>query len=184
MAVLRLIRLCYWLKNLFIFLPALAIGRSDLIFGDPENSLILTFISFSLVVASGYIFNDLADFDSDRAHLQKRKYKPLANGAIDKQTATFWLAAFGIGGLYIAYNFLNSHIFLWELAYWVLAAIYTLALKKIPFVGLAIISAGAAFRVIAGAIAVDTPVVMWQVVMAVGLNWVINFLLSKRFKVR
>ncbi len=174
MNILRLIRLCYWPKNLLVFLPALAAHQYNWIIDDPEYSLWLTFISFTLVSVAGYIFNDLADFESDRKHPIKKKYKPLATGDIDKQVASFWLAVSLIGGLLLAHKYINNHVMLWELAFFFTGVAYSLFLKKIPYVGLIIVSSAALFRVLTGTATMEIPTRPILLILAVVLNLAIN----------
>lgn len=180
MNILRLIRLCYWPKNLLVFLPALAAKQYNWIVDDPEYSLWLTFISFTLVSTAGYIFNDLADFDSDRKHPVKKKYKPLATGDIDKQVASFWLAVFLIGGLVLAHKYINNHVMLWELAFFATGVAYSLFLKKTPYLGLIIISSAALFRVLAGSATMEIPAKLNWLVIAAVINLAINFAIKSQ----
>ncbi len=175
MAFLRLFRFCYWLKNVLVFLPALVIGRADLIFGDPEFSLLYTFLSFSLIASAGYIFNDLADFESDRQHPIKKKYKPIAIGSVNKQSASFWLAVTLMGGIVLTRKYLSDEVLMWEMVYFAMGVAYSLGLKRIPYLGLAFVSLGAIFRVLAGAAALDTPAATYLLVIAAGINLAINF---------
>jgi len=178
--ILRLLRLCYWPKNLLVFLPALAAKQYNWIIDDPEYSLWLTFISFTFVSTAGYIFNDLADFETDRKHPVKKKYKPLAMGTVDKQSASFWLAVFLIGGLLIAHEYINNAVMLWELAFFAVGASYSLFLKKIPYVGLIIVSSAALFRVLAGAATMEISAKPLLLVIAIGINLTVNFLIKNR----
>ncbi len=175
MAFLRLFRFCYWLKNLLVFLPAFVIGRADLIFNDPEYSLLYTFLGFSLIASAGYIFNDLADFESDRQHPLKKKYKPIALGTVNKQSASFWLAVSLMGGIVLTRKYLSDQVLLWEMIYFAMGVVYSLGMKRIPYLGLAFISMGAIFRVLAGAAALDISVAPYWLVIAAGINLAINF---------
>ncbi len=158
-----------------VFLPVIAAKQFNLIFHDPEYSLWLTFLSFSMVSAAGYIFNDLSNFDTDRADPKRRKYKPIANGTINKQSASFWLAVFLLGGLMIAQKNLNNQVVLWEASYFALSMAYSLFLKKIPVLGLALVSLGAAFRVLAGAAALEMAALPILLGLAAIINLAINF---------
>lgn len=186
MHILRLIRLCYWPKNLLVFLPALAANQYNWIIDDPEYTLWLTFLSFTLVSAAGYIFNDLADFDADRKHPVKKKYKPLATGDVDKQVASFWLAVFLLSGLLLAHKYINNHVMIWELAFFATGVAYSLFLKKIPYIGLILVSSAALFRVLAGTAAMEIPAQPILLIIAIVINLGINFAIkghqNKRLK--
>jgi len=178
--ILRLIRLCYWPKNLVVFLPAIVTKQYNWIFDDPEYSLWITFLSFTMVSVAGYIFNDLADFDSDRKDILKKKYKPLATGEVDKQVASFWLAVFLVGGLFIAHTYINNQVMLWEIAFFAIGIAYSFFLKSIPYVGLIIMSSAAAFRVLAGASTMEIPAASYLLIIVVSINLAINFAIQSR----
>lgn len=67
-----------WLKNLLVFLPALAAHRLGWPVLGPS---LLAFVTFCLVASSVYVANDLLDLKGDRAHLRKR-HRPFASGRI------------------------------------------------------------------------------------------------------
>ena len=84
MKIIKAIRVKQWLKNLPIFMPSITAGvlNVDLFF-----ELIIIFFSFSLIVSSTYIFNDLIDLESDKFHPVK-KYRPIASGHL---TISHWI---------------------------------------------------------------------------------------------
>ena len=76
---LRAMRLHQWLKNLLVFLPALAAHR----LGDAATlwAAAGAFFAFGLCASSVYVLNDLLDLPSDRAHERKRQ-RPFASGRL------------------------------------------------------------------------------------------------------
>ena len=174
MSFLRLLRLWYWLKNLLVLLPALWYDKIYLLWADGEYSLIWTWITFTLVSAGSYIFNDLADVERDRRDPVRSRYKPLARGEVDKQTASFWFAALVVGGLYLAYHRIGPDVMTWEVAYVLLGVLYSLVLKRFGLIGLILVSLGAAFRVLAGAAAIYEPAPVWLWVAAAIANVLLN----------
>ncbi len=163
-----------------VFLPALAVKQYNWIIDDPEYSLWMTFLSFTLVSVASYIFNDLADFDRDRKHPVKKKYKPLATGDIDKQVASFWLAVSLMGGLLLAHKYINNQVMLWELAFFSIGVAYSLFLKKFTYFGLIIVSSAALFRVLAGASTMEISAKPSWLMIAILINLAINFAIKSR----
>jgi 4-hydroxybenzoate polyprenyltransferase len=78
-AMLKAMRPHQWLKNVLVFVPLLAAH----LIGDVQELLRVTFafVAFCLIASSIYLFNDLLDLSSDRAHPRK-KQRPLASGAL------------------------------------------------------------------------------------------------------
>src|SRR6185312_2657293 len=77
-AYLRALRPHQWLKNLLLFLPALAgheYGERTLV------PVLVAFASFSFGASSMYVLNDWVDLPHDRAHPEKR-HRPFAAGII------------------------------------------------------------------------------------------------------
>ena len=75
---IKIIRPKQWLKNTLIFIPNIA--ANSLTF-DNFNNLCIVFVSFSLIVSSTYVLNDILDIASDRNHPTK-KNRPVASGNI------------------------------------------------------------------------------------------------------
>lgn len=67
---IQLLRPSHWVKNLIIALPLLLSMQfnTQLLF-----SLLLGFLSFSLLASGSYILNDIKDIENDRLHLVKKK---------------------------------------------------------------------------------------------------------------
>src|SRR5262245_23066871 len=75
----RLLRPRQWIKNFFILAPPIFSRRAM----DPESQVraVTAFAVFCLLASGVYLFNDVIDQDSDRAHPTKR-YRPIAAGTI------------------------------------------------------------------------------------------------------
>lgn len=87
-AILQLMRVHQWVKNLFVFLPIFFAAK--ILDVDLLGKSIIGFIAFSLVASSVYILNDYMDIEADRLHPEKKK-RPLASGALSKNTAIILL---------------------------------------------------------------------------------------------
>src|SRR5262249_16992439 len=80
---LRLLRVHQYVKNLLVFLPALAAHALDL---DTITRSVLAFVAFCACASATYLINDLIDLEADRSHPSK-KNRPLASGRIKLQHA-------------------------------------------------------------------------------------------------
>ena len=131
---------------------------------------LFAFIIFSLVASSIYIINDYSDIASDRKHPEK-KNRPLASGAISKQTARIILAILLliIGGLiFLSQDFLSKN--LWKFAsiigfYFIMNLAYTFKLKHVAIVDVMIISTGFVLRVLAGGYATGILISQWAILL-------------------
>ncbi|MBF0557615.1 MAG: UbiA prenyltransferase family protein [Nitrospirae bacterium] len=158
---IKLLRPHQYLKNLFIFMPlffGLKITDMHLFF----NTLI-SFVSFSLVASSIYIFNDYHDIADDRNHPAK-KNRPLASGKVSKKSAVvlmavFWAAGFGISFIP------GSGVSLLILLYVAMNIAYTLKLKHIAIIDIFIIATGFIIRLFVGSQSGSVSLSMWIIVI-------------------
>ena len=168
MKYLKLLRVEQWVKNLFVFAPLFFSG--NITHYDLLVKSVFAFIIFSLVASSIYIINDYSDIASDRKHPEK-KNRPLASGAISKQTARIILAILLliIGGLiFLSQDFLSKN--LWKFAsiigfYFIMNLAYTFKLKHVAIVDVMIISTGFVLRVLAGGYATGILISQWAILL-------------------
>lgn len=161
LAYLSLARAHQYVKNLFIFLPVffgLRITEVDLI-----RSSFLAFLAYSLVASAVYVFNDLGDVEDDRNHPTK-KYRPIASGAVNSQSAIVFMLMLAMSGLGIMYNLSLQAVFI-LLAYVVLNLAYSLKLKHIAILDVTIIAIGFVMRLLVGAAVTGISLSMWIVIM-------------------
>ncbi|MQW86422.1 UbiA family prenyltransferase [Sinorhizobium saheli] len=141
-----------WLKNVLVFLPALAAHKLDW----PTLLLSLeAFVCFSLVASSVYVLNDLLDVRADRAHPRKR-YRPFASRSIPT-THGLWMAVGLIlpGGL-IAIS-IGWDFFLVVAGYYLVTAAYSLHLKRRIVIDICILAGLYTIRIVAGGLATSIP---------------------------
>jgi decaprenyl-phosphate phosphoribosyltransferase len=160
-AIIRLIRVRQWVKNLFLFIPSFFAGH---LFKTQE--LFLVFIgalAFSFVASGVYVINDYRDRDVDRLH-PKKKLRPLASGEV--KPATAWVLMFVLigSGLFIAAT-LNSVFFYLLAGYLVLNLGYSFGLKHIPILDLFIVSVGFLLRVYSGGAIAGLEITHWLSLM-------------------
>ena len=162
---LRLMRPGQWVKNVVVFAPSFfalwnaSAPNAWIAAGCRYHELFAVFAAFCLWSSAVYVLNDLADAPRDRLHPRKR-LRPVASGAVPPREARGFLALL----LLLGGSFLLS---LPEaacrvlVAYLVLQAGYTFALKRIPALDVACIAAGFVLRVVAGGFAAEVALSPW-----------------------
>jgi 4-hydroxybenzoate polyprenyltransferase/phosphoserine phosphatase len=155
---LKAMRPHQWLKNLLVFVPALAAHDFSL---NTILMLVAAFVSFSLGASSIYVVNDMLDLPHDRAHAEKRR-RPLAAGTMSIVQAAM-LAGVTIT-LSLALALLLPWAFLQVLGtYLALSMSYSLSLKRKLMVDVVVLSALYGIRVVAGGAVVGIPLSDWLV---------------------
>ena len=128
------------------------------------NSLLLTFIGFMSLCAvssANYILNDMIDRKRDKKHPEKRK-RPIASGKIKIWQAsilTIMLLAISIG---LAAP-LNINFFYAIAVLFGITLLYSLLLKKEPFVDIITIAINFVVRAVAGALILSIEVSPWLI---------------------
>jgi decaprenyl-phosphate phosphoribosyltransferase len=162
-AVVRLMRVHQWVKNLFIFLPmffSMKIGQLDLLLHATY-----AFIGYSFIASAVYVFNDWLDVEEDRLHPTKRN-RPIASGQVGKSEALVLIAVLlGIGLFTFYLCHAANTIWICVLVYIVQNILYTLWLKHVPIIDISIIAIGFVLRIIVGGIATNTALTHWIILM-------------------
>lgn len=162
-ARLRALRPHQWLKNLLVFLPALA--AHDLAPATLAAAL-LAFLAFSLVASGVYVLNDLLDLAADRAHPRKRR-RPFASGAVPIAQGGPMAAGLLLAGL-LAGAATGSAAFLGTLLlYWLLTLAYSLVLKRRLVIDICALAGLYTLRVMAGGAATGLPLSPWLVAFSI-----------------
>ncbi len=135
-----------WAKNIFIF-TALIFDRKLLV----QDAFLHTLAGaalFCLVASAVYVFNDIADRESDRQHPTK-KNRPVASGLLPLQAA--WIAGIALLLISLPLAYLLSPGFLAICAiYFALNMTYSAKLKHIPLIDVLVLASFYLLRVIAG----------------------------------
>lgn len=145
---LQLLRVKSYIKNALIILPFVFSGK----FLTLDGNYLKVFIGITLFCLSSsliYIFNDLIDRKKDQLHPQKRN-RPLASGVISPKVAYIFMAVLLIiiaGGL-AWFNNLQATI--WICVYIFLNVLYSLFLKNIPILDIALLSSFFIIRIYFG----------------------------------
>lgn len=162
--MLRALRPHQWLKNVLVFLPAVAAHD----FSNATLGLaVLAFVAFSLTASSVYVLNDLMDLAADREHPRKRN-RPLASGALSLRRGMVMVPLLLLSGVLLA-AVLGAGFVAVLLSYYVLTVAYSLSLKRKALVDLAALATLYALRVVAGAVACGIALSVWLVAFSIFL---------------
>lgn len=149
-----------WLKNLLLFAGILfAAELSD---ATRWVEALAAFVAYCAASSAAYLVNDVRDVEADRQHPVKRR-RPIARGELRERTALGLAAALAIFATGIAAA-LGPWSLACVLAFASLQAAYTLALKHVVLVDVAVIALLFVIRAAAGAIAVDVRISPWLLV--------------------
>lgn len=151
LSLFELVRVKDWLKNFIIFLPI--IFSEKLSNYDHYQNLIIAFIIFSLAASLIYIINDITDIKIDRLHPIKRYKKPIANGSLSIQFATYILLF--ILFLIIFLIYLNPILLLHVISYLCLNFLYNFFFKRIPILDIILLSIGYIIRLDVGSLVIS-----------------------------
>lgn len=174
LALVSALRPKQWLKNLFVFAPAIF---ANTIFEERaiEHAAAAFFI-FCAVASSTYLLNDVLDRDSDRLHPVKR-LRPVASGRISPGAALTLAALLATAGVAAAFA-LGLLFAALVVAYLASTIGYTLSFKHRVILDVMFLASGFVLRVAAGAAAVNVPASEWLFLCTMLLALFLGF--SKR----
>lgn len=155
-AWLRAIRVHHWGKNLLVFVPLALAHRLD---ADAMRLLALTFAAFSLIASASYLLNDLLDIKWDREHPSKRA-RPIAAGELRPTQAMVVSGLLAMCGAALG-AILDPGTQLSLLAYLVFTPLYSLYLKRIAALDVAVLAGFHTLRLIAGGTAAQVRLSPW-----------------------
>lgn len=155
-----------WAKNTLVFLPIAAAHK----LARPETlwACTLAFAAFCLCASAAYVLNDLSDVDRDRRHPRKRS-RPIASGRLSASTSVLTAVLLLTASFLVALAGVS-----WQLAavlgvYLGATTAYTLWLKRIPVTDVFTLTAFYILRIVAGAVATNTPLSSWFLAFALFL---------------
>lgn len=151
-----------WMKNLLVFA---APGAAGVLTQAPAlASAAGAFAAFCLIASGTYLLNDARDAEADRAHPRKR-HRPVAAGAVSVPLALVAGAALLLAGFALGAAVSPGLLGLLAL-YVAIGAAYTLWLKEVAVVDIAVVASGFIIRAVAGGVAVDVPISRWFLIVA------------------
>ncbi|MBV8160851.1 MAG: decaprenyl-phosphate phosphoribosyltransferase [Acidimicrobiia bacterium] len=158
----RSLRPKQWVKNVLVFA---APGAAGVLFHPAVlGQTLLAFVAFCLAASGMYLFNDTCDAEADRSHPVKGS-RPVASGAVSERTALVMSAVLVAMGLGVAAG--DG----WRLAallagYVALSGSYTVRLKHVAVVDIAVVASGFIIRAVAGGLATNVPISQWFLIVA------------------
>lgn len=160
--LLREARPKQWIKNVLVFAAPGAAGMlmHRAVFVDA----VVAFALFSLAASGTYFVNDARDVDADRHHPRKR-HRPIAAGIVP-----VWLGwTMGIGLMAVS-TALAFGLGTWQLGlvisiYLVLTLNYSIWMKHIALLDIAVVAAGFILRALAGGVATGVPISEWFIIV-------------------
>ena len=160
-----------WAKNVFLFAAIVF----SLKFDDPTSirKIIIAFFAFSFVSSSGYILNDARDIEVDKLH-PKKKFRPLASGAVPLTVAYIEMVVIFLFGMGLAY-YVDVKLLAITFTYFLTTMSYSLFFKNIVILDVMFIASGFLWRVIAGAIAIDVKISPWLITCTAFLALFLGF---------
>ena len=157
---IRLLRPQQWFKNVFVF--AGLIFSRHFIYPDSIEKSIYAFLIFSILSSSGYIINDIFDYNEDKAHPVKSK-RPIAAGKIARgKAALLAIVLFAVS--LVAACLLNIDFFYVCIIYTVLIMVYSLGIKNIVILDVLFVAVGYVLRAIAGAVVIAVDISSWLLI--------------------
>lgn len=147
-----------WPKNLLVFAAPLAgatLGRAN-----GFAYALVAFAAFTAAASAVYLINDVVDAERDRQHPTKR-LRPVASGRLPRSLALA-LAAAGLAIAMLASAAIaEPRLAIVIGAYVAMSLLYSLGLKHVPGVELAVVALGFVLRAIGGAVATHVPPSPW-----------------------
>ena len=153
---LQTLRPHQWIKNVLVFVPLIAAHETG---GAAWLAAAGTATAFCACASAGYVLNDLLDLPHDRRH-PSRRLRALAGGRVRPRTMACVAVGLAPAGFALAFVVAPA-AGLAALCYLVVAAAYTLLLKRVLFLDVMTLAALYSLRVAAGAAAVSVPVSPW-----------------------
>lgn len=157
--IIKLLRPAQWYKNLLVFIPVIFSGNAANL-----HLLLLVFVGFlglCAVSSANYVINDLIDIRKDRKHPEKRK-RPLAAGSVK-----IWQAIVLAVGLLIVAVGISSGLdinFFYAVAFlFGFSLLYSLLLKREPFLDIIAIGVLFVVRAVSGVFIVGVETSPWLI---------------------
>jgi 4-hydroxybenzoate polyprenyltransferase len=159
-AILAALRPRQWSKNLLLFAGLVFAAK----LGDGSRWLeaIAVFLAYCAASSAAYVVNDLRDADDDRMHPIKRN-RPIARGELSTESALVISAVLALVALAIA-AVLGYASLLFLVGFLAIQLAYSLGLKRVVLVDVALIAALFVVRAAAGAAAVEVRISGWLLV--------------------
>jgi decaprenyl-phosphate phosphoribosyltransferase len=146
-----------WVKNVLVLAAPLA--ADEFSHAKVLRTSAISFIAFCLAASCIYYVNDVMDVEEDRRHPKKR-FRPIAAGWVPIPVALVVGPLCGVAALGVAL-LANWTTVLVVAVYIVLHIVYSLWLKHVPVLDLAMVASGFLLRAIVGGVAANLELSQW-----------------------
>lgn len=149
-AIFDSLRLHYWIKNLLLFVPAILAHRLEkALLGD----LAIGFLAFGFAASANYLLNDYIDRENDRG----KQRRTMASTATSPTVAI--MLGISLSGVAVLCALQLPVKFRWILLTYCIGCVaYSLFLKRLILIDLAVLGGLHVLRVVAGEAIISTPV--------------------------
>lgn len=172
---IRLMRVHHYIKNLLVFAP-LACGR-QLFLLNKFMGAFAGFMAFCMISSVVYIINDIRDQEKDRLHPTKCN-RPIASGKVTPNKALILAAMLLIVTVFLEYQVFDIVSCGLLILYLFINLAYSLGLKDLPLLDVAVLTTGFLIRVMYGALITDIEISNWLYLTVITLAF--YFSLGKR----
>lgn len=176
-AYIKLARPHHWIKNLLVLFPLLCSGH----FLEPDRLIrgCWGFLAFSLMASAIYCINDVKDREKDRENPAKC-HRPVASGAIAPAQALGFGAVLLVLAVFCGILAAGREPWAYAAlgAYFLLNLFYSLGLKNIPLVDIAVLASGFLLRMLYGGTVTDIVLSKWLCLTVVSASFYLG--LGKR----
>ena len=176
MKYLRLLRVKHYIKNGLVFLPLFF--SKNFSAAEKLTQTLLAFAVFCLLSSAVYIINDIRDAERDQNHPTKRN-RPIASGAVGKRTAAV-ICALLLAGVCVLIGLTGKGWMVWLVPaiYLIINTAYSMGLKDVPIVDIAILAAGYLLRVLYGSVFTGIAISGWLYLTVIAIAFYLG--LGKR----
>lgn len=161
LAWLKAVRVHQYVKNLLVFVPLVTSHQFTLanIIKD-----VIGFLAFCACASAVYVFNDLLDLKSDRAHSSKRA-RPFASGLLQLRTGLLMAPALLLFSLILA-TIVSLKFADVLIGYFVLTSAYSVYLKRKMLVDVIVLAILYTTRIVAGGVAAEIQISQWLAIFS------------------
>ena len=168
MKYIKLFRVKHYIKNLLIYLPLVFSGH--LLDGYLFLKTTVGVCSFSLICSVIYIINDIKDVEKDRLHPTKKE-RPIAAGTISEKLAIVLAAVSFLVAMAIGLLFFGKQGSLCLITYAFLNVLYSVKLKEVPIIDIALLVSGFFLRVLFGSVITGITISPWLFLTVIAISF-------------
>lgn len=174
---IKLTRPHHWIKNVLVLLPLICSGQ--LLLWEKLQRGIWAFLAFSMLASAIYCINDIRDREKDRNNPAKCS-RPLAAGTLRVSQALICCGV--LLGLAVLFGYLaggwNGRAWLWLCLYFLLNLGYSMGLKDVPLIDIAILVSGFLLRMFYGGTVTEIELSKWLCLTVIAMSFYLG--LGKR----